>query len=574
MNAIRYGVLVACAMMSGTLFPVRGQSYPMPMDRLPLLSSNFAEMRATHLHSGIDIKTGGVEGKEVKSVADGYICRIGIKPYGYGRVLYVAHPDGHTTVYGHLSRFSPRIETYVRERREALKRHSVDLFPKKNEFPVKAGEVIAWSGNSGRSFGPHLHFEVRETATQRVLNPVSGGFIRTRDTIPPRILSVGYYEVDTVSGVPFRQLAGRMETVRHSSGRYGLVRSFSVSRPGYFVVEVTDRKNGTNNTMGIYRIMAKVDGETVFDLKMDGFSFDEGRYVSSVAEYALQRGSRNEIFRLIRQKGNRFPGYGDTPQGILIQPDRVREMEIIVVDDCSNISTLRFALEYVPRENGGQVVVPVYSDILDCRRDYVRTTGNLTVRIPAGALYESLFYRQGKADIAPVADIGTVVLSDCYRVHEEDVPLFSAAEVSVSVAIPDSLRQHVMVARVGSDGRLSPVGGHWEVDAVRSRIGSFGTYCVVADLMAPEIHPSFAPGADLSRYRSISFMLKDNFSGIATFDLMIDGKWAILEHNVMKGSVTHYFDDSLASDGRAHKLRLVVKDGVGNVSAFECEFIR
>ena len=150
-----------------------------------LCSSNFGEMRPDHFHSGVDIKTDGVEGKPVVAVADGYISRIVVQPSGYGQALYVTHPDGTTSVYGHLSRFRSDIDSLVRTERYRRQRNSVDIFFNEEEYPVRRGETIALSGNTGNSFGPHLHFEIRETATQRTLNLIAQGVIRVADTQKP-----------------------------------------------------------------------------------------------------------------------------------------------------------------------------------------------------------------------------------------------------------------------------------------------------------------------------------------------------------------------------------------------------
>lgn len=176
------------------IFPLR--------DVAGLYSANFGEMRPNHFHSGIDIKTDGVTGKPVLATADGYISRIAVTPGGYGRAIYITHPNGTTSVYGHLSKFRDDIEKYVHEERYRTRRNSINLYPSADRFPLKQGEQFAWSGNTGSSAGPHLHFEIRDSRTQRTLNTISSGVIRTRDDIPPRLVKLYYVEVDSVRGVP------------------------------------------------------------------------------------------------------------------------------------------------------------------------------------------------------------------------------------------------------------------------------------------------------------------------------------------------------------------------------------
>lgn len=196
------------------IFPLR--------DVAGLYSANFGEMRPNHFHSGIDIKTDGVTGKPVLATADGYISRIAVTPGGYGRAIYITHPNGTTSVYGHLSKFRDDIEKYVHEERYRTRRNSINLYPSADRFPLKQGEQFAWSGNTGSSAGPHLHFEIRDSRTQRTLNTISSGVIRTRDDIPPRLVKLYYVEVDSVRGVPVHARPRPVELVEKTPGRYAL----------------------------------------------------------------------------------------------------------------------------------------------------------------------------------------------------------------------------------------------------------------------------------------------------------------------------------------------------------------
>lgn len=190
-----------------------------------LYSANFGEMRPNHFHSGIDIKTDGMTGKPVLATADGYISRIAVTPGGYGRAIYITHPNGTTSVYGHLSKFRDDIEKYVHEERYRTRRNSINLYPSADRFPLKQGEQFAWSGNTGSSAGPHLHFEIRDSRTQRTLNTISSGVIRTRDDIPPRLVKLYYVEVDSVRGVPVHARPRPVELVEKTPGRYALKQS-------------------------------------------------------------------------------------------------------------------------------------------------------------------------------------------------------------------------------------------------------------------------------------------------------------------------------------------------------------
>ena len=277
--------------------------YPV-LDVSRLYAANFGELRPAHFHAGIDIKTDGVEGKPLVAVADGYVSRVSLAAGGYGRAIYLTLDNGTTAVYGHLQRFRDDIEKRVREERYRNRSNGADLRFDAAEWPVRQGDTIGFSGNSGSSMGPHLHFELRDTPTQRLRNVVREGVIRPEDDLPPRIMRLHYIEVDTLDGIPVHRRPVSYAVVREAEGRYRLTREEPVGtgRKGYFVAEVTDRRNGVHNTFGVWRVSLAVDGEPRFEYRMDGFTHDLSRCCDAVSCYPMQLGSRNEAIRLARME--------------------------------------------------------------------------------------------------------------------------------------------------------------------------------------------------------------------------------------------------------------------------------
>ncbi|MBQ4540159.1 MAG: M23 family metallopeptidase, partial [Alistipes sp.] len=285
-------IVMLCAAFSAAAQSLNPADYDFPLrDVAGYYSANFGEMRPNHFHSGTDFKTDGVEGKPVVAVADGYVSRILQSPSGYGLALYVVHPNGTTSVYGHLSRFRSDIAEYVKVERRRLKQSRVDLYCKAGQFTVKRGEEIARSGNTGSSQGPHLHFEIRDSRTGKTFNIIEQGIVKPKDTISPYIMKVHYIEVDSVGGVP---LNSRPETYAvhkadNTTYRTAQKTPIKVGRNGYFVVETSDRKNDVANTYGVYNLVAKIDGKAVFEYRNDGFTFDLSRYCNAVSYYPIQR---------------------------------------------------------------------------------------------------------------------------------------------------------------------------------------------------------------------------------------------------------------------------------------------
>ena len=558
--------------------------YRVPID-IPLLpSANFAETRPNHLHSGVDIKTQGVEGQPIHSVADGYISRIGIAPWGYGRVLYVAHPNGTTSVYAHMQKFIPEIESYVNSERYRRKIHNVDLYPAADKFPVRRGDLIGYSGNSGASGGPHLHFEVRESATQRPVNVLARGYLKMTDNIPPRIVNLYYIECDTVGIVPVYSRPRLLGVKSTSSGEYVLngVETVTVGPRGYFVLEVTDRKDGTYNTMGVYGIDLMVDGEQIYGFRLDSFGFDQTRYVNSLMQYDMQEGNRNQLLRLARQEGNELPVFTTVRDGglIVLDDDLVHPVEIKVFDDNGNLSTLSFNIKRRSSQNQFYNANDVVGVQVDCKKSFTQSLPGVEVSIPAGALYESIFYRQEEADEHPRSGGNASKMkrySPVYSLHDSEVPLHSALTLSITPSedIPQSLADKLCLASVSGDGsRYSYAGGSYSNGVVTGSLRSFGRYCIVADTIPPRILSSFSDGADLRRTKSIYFTTSDDFSGVASYTATIDGQWIAFEQG-RGGRITHYFDLSpVQYDGGSHTLEITVKDSKGNTTTLTREFVR
>jgi murein DD-endopeptidase MepM/ murein hydrolase activator NlpD len=550
--------------------------YRSPLDIPLVLSANFAETRVNHLHSGIDIKTDGVEGKTVYAAADGYIARIGVAPRGFGRVLYVAHPNGTTTVYAHMQKFTPKIEKYLNDERYAKRKHGIDIYLDSTTFPVKKGEVIGYSGNSGSSTGPHLHFELRETASQKPLNLLTLGMYDIKDDISPSIVKLYYVKTDNEGGINTPVARRTIEVKKTSEGRYVTAdtTAVKVGRNGYFILEVTDRKNNTNNTMGIYRISTKMDNKPLFGFALDGFLFSDTKYVNSLCDYGMQRGSRNQMMRLARQENNKLPVYEKLPGSgcINIADNKRHKMSIEVEDDNGNISTLSFSIrQHDEPVNNRNIGEPVF-----CTHDYYRNFGKLYVLIPANSLYESTYLNisltylqlQGKAAT-------TKLYSPIYNVGYGDIPLHKAIYMSIKAdSVPQALQSKLCLAILSRDNTtFSYAGGTYNNGEVSGNVSVFGNYALVADTTAPTVTPDFKEGENLGGRKSISFTLKDDFSGISSFNATIDGKWILFEQK--GGVVTHYFDNErIAYDNTPHKLSLTVTDNKGNKTEITRSFTR
>ena len=540
-------------------------------------SANFGEMRPNHFHSGTDFKTNGVEGKPVIAVADGYVSRILQSPTGYGLALYVVHPNGTTSVYGHLSRFRKDIADYVFAERHRLKQSRVDLYCKAGQFTVKRGEEIARSGNTGSSQGPHLHFEIRDSRTGKTFNIIKQGIVTPKDDISPYIMKVHYIEVDTVRGVPVHSRPATYAVHKADNTTYRTAQQspIKVGRKGYFVVETSDRKNDVANTYGVYNLVEKIDGKTIFEYRNDGFTFDLSRYCNAVSYYPIQRSSRNEAMRTaLLQGGTKYFYPTLVNRGVVTTTaEQTRDVEFLITDDCGNTSTLKFKIVGKADADCFKGEIDQEAYIVEYNHDFADKVDDvLSVVIPKGALYESIAMKMERSDVEIKADSTISVLSPAYTIHDADTPLQTSIGVVFSMPIEEALQPYTAMASVAANGRLSYIGGTYRNRRFTARTSTFGTFCLVADRTAPVIRPQFTDGQDCRSRNSISFRLSDNFSGVSTYTATIDGQWVAIDYARSRATINLSAEG--ITGGKSHTVQITVKDSCGNTATWQGTIIR
>lgn len=552
-------------------------TYPL-RDVAGYYSANFAEMRPNHFHSGIDFKTDGVTGKSVVAVADGYVSRVLRSPSGYGLALYVNHPNGTTSVYGHLSRFRKDIEEFVFAERHRRKSSRVDIECKPDQFIVKKGEEIAKSGNTGSSQGPHLHFELRETASQKTLNIIANGIIKPKDDISPYMMKVHYVEIDTISGVPCHSKLATYTVNKADDSTYRTAQKspIKVGRKGYFILEASDRKNDCANTYGVYNIKAKVDNETYFEYSNDGFPFSLSRYCNAVSYYPIQRNSRNEVMLIASMEGGTDYFYPTIRnRGIITcKADQKRNITFIATDDCGNTSTLSFEIVGKSDDECFKGSLPEGTHIVQHNHDFAaKVDDTFSVVIPKGSLYESIALNMQRSEVTPFHPDTTVrILSAAYTIHTNQTPLQSSIGLIFSTPVEKELQPYVVMASVGSNGRIYCDGGTYRHNRLTARTTSFGTYCLATDTTPPTIRPTFDNGADFSKRDYLSFRLSDNFSGVSSYAVTIDGEWVPVESS--GGRITVNLREEGIKGDKSHNVKVTLRDGCGNRAQWEGTFIR
>lgn len=552
----RFGCFLFLLYLTGAAFSIYGQELPNPFKFPVLLSGSFGELRSNHFHSGIDFKTQGAEGKPIYAVMDGYVYRVSVSPGGYGNALYINHPDGTTTVYGHLLSYSQPVEAYIKEQQYAQESFSVNLYPEPDRFPVKKGELIALSGNTGSSGGPHLHFEVRDTESGDVLDPIVYYKNQIKDTEPPRIQAIMVYPVEgegIVNGKSVKQ-----EFKQIVSDKTGKTITAKISAWGRIGIGIKayDYMDNTHHIYGVKDIILKVDGETIFHSDIDRYSIADTRYLNSFVDYADWINNRSFYMKSFVEPGNKLCFIESKDRGyITIDQEREYELEYILTDAFGNSAQLHFLVEgkeqpiEAPKTEGRELFV--------WRSENKFGAKGIRLTIPKGNLYDSFYFKYNIKD-------SPCDLADLHILHNEPVPIHRNAQLSLRL-LKDPLedKSKYGIVRVNK-GRRSWIGGTYRNGWIDADIRDFGQYTLAMDTVAPTIIP-VDPSTWKSK-RQIVFRLTDNLSGVKTYRGEINGKYVLFERN-NRSVITYHIDETRLGEGE-HTLRLTVQDSCGNEAVY------
>lgn len=548
--------------------PSGNRPFVNPMREAPSLSASFAELRADHFHSGIDYRTGGVQGKDVLAIDEGYVYRIAVSPTGFGKVLYVRHSSGYSSVYAHLRSFRSDIEDYVKQNQYIQKSFSVSLFPQRNQFRVERGEVIALSGNSGGSSGPHLHFELRDSATEDPVNPLMFDF-GISDRMRPVIDRVILYPLSRRASVNRSHSTSVYQTVP-SDGSYGISAATVPVVYGEvgLGIKCWDTFDNSSNRCGVYSIELIADGLKVFSFTADRFSYSETRYINAHIDYAARATTGDYIHRLHIQPGDRLSMYdGHVARGVLkFTDDLEHEIKIVVTDNHNNRSWVTFRVKSVatpplpPAEINCSKVLP-WGKASDFTADGVR------IHFPAGAFYDTVWFNHRTRKNT------NGFLSPVHSLHDETVAVHDRFRLSIrpDTVIP-GLESKLCLARINNKGNVSYAGGKYSYGFVSGEFNSLGDYAVTVDTVPPTARLSFARGADLSGRSQFTATINDDFSGIKSYEMLIDGEWMLAEYDAKNNLLICRPERSRLKENTVHSLELKVTDNLGNVTVLKSEF--
>ncbi len=542
-----------------------------PMDIPMVLAGNFMELRAGHFHSGLDFKTNGREGEPVKAVKAGFVSRIRSSPWGFGKALYVQHADGTTTVYGHLSRFAGAIAEVALKAHYEGRASTIDTWPPAGSLEVKQGEVIAWSGNTGGSSAPHLHFELRHTGDQHAIDPQGNG-ITLADGIAPEILGVRLYPLDSASRAAPYPGKARGFAASKANGSHALNAGARVAAIGTvgLAVHAIDRYDLSPNKCGVRRIDLLVDSVPAFSVHLDEVDFDLNRYCDAHMDYALYKDQDMHYHRLYKLPNNPLAIYGSEPmQGrIDLKPGERRKITIVVTDANGNTSTLRFLLHGADEAEAATWPRPKRSGTrFDHAVENRFTRDDLRFVLPPLALYDDLDLTWSTS---PKPNGAFAAL---HHLGDPLTPMRLAGRVSIRTDdLPAAIRDKAVVARMDGPGRYAAQGGTWEAGWVSADVRAFGSFTVLVDTVPPKVTPVDLQ-ADLSGHHGFTIRVSDDLSGIDRWTATLDGKWILMEYDPKAKTLVHHFDAYSEGTG-SRVLKLDVADERKNSSSLSFSFTR
>lgn len=535
-----------------------------PVAAPPAIVANFGELRSNHWHMGLDVRTNQRVNMPVVATADGYISRVSVRPFGFGQAIYISHPNGLTTVYGHLNKFFPKLENFITQEQEKQHSWEIELNLTKTQFPVKKGQFIAYSGSTGSSQGPHVHFEIRNTQTERCINPLFFD-LPLPDNVPPTFTKLGMYNGN-------KSIYDQTPLIYPVKKRgLGYFLKDSIIKTGFsklfFAIGALDHVSKSANPIGIYGARIKFDGQTLIEFALDSMDYDETEYVNAHIDYKYTYNGNSYLQLLSLLPGNKSRAYRNAiNDGVITLNDTtIHTVRIEIMDLRHHISVLNFKIKHdesLAAQLGypsRKMVAPNYVTIFE-QEDF-------ELYLPEFALYDSMQPFFSRTEQALPNSI-----SKLFRFSDASIPTHGQLTVRIKpdVVIPDLLRNKIVVRR--TDGRNTSIKkAEWQQDWLAAKFSDFGSYQAFTDNTPPTVNGlGTADTIDLSRSTQLVFYPKDN-SGMEKFEAELDDQWLMFTND--KGAAWVYSFDERCPYG-VHHLKIRLEDLVGNSTEKEWWFKR
>ena len=559
MRFLIFCFLFSSALLAQTQYPK--DYFSPPLDIPMQLSGNFGELRPNHFHAGFDFKTQQKEGLKVYASADGYVSRIKISTFGNGKTIYINHPNGYTTVYAHLQKAVGPIQDFISQTHYKEQAFEIEMYLKPGEIPIKKGEWIALSGNTGASEGPHLHYEIRDTQSEYIINPLHFGFdLGIKDTKKPTLSGLYVYPLFSTT-VNKSQRSIVLNYSLQKDGTY-LADKVVANGPIGFGITTDDYDDVSFNKNGAYSVKSFFNGHPSFGFQFDTYSFDDMRYVNALIDYAKYKKTSQRVQKLFMNSKYNLPFImtNETRGQIIPVPNLDGLYRIEVGDYFGNTTLVSIPIQY----DTTPVILPTESTaskyLIRSTKDNIFEKDNVSVFFPAGTFYD---------DFTLNFDVRDSIL----YLHDDSVPAHTNFIVSISNSkLSNEKIDKTYIARI--DGEKLIYNSTYRKDSIfSSRVKTLGKYKLVTDTLAPKISMSRPIEGKWVSQNLIQLQISDSGSGIKTYNGYLNGKWVLFEYDNKTNTISHYFNDEFLLNG-TNELKVIVNDAMGNSATFETQFSR
>lgn len=532
-----------------------------PLD-IPLqLSGNFGELRPNHFHSGFDFKTQGLEGLKVYAAAEGYISRIKISEDGYGKAIYITHPNGFTTVYGHLQSGFGTIESYIKKKQYEFKSYEIEVFPNANELIVKKGDTIAVSGNTGGSSGPHLHFEIRDTKSEKIINPLFFGFDENiTDSKPPVLNSLFVYPLNDETIVNNSRKSFLLDVSEQKDGTYLSEKVFANDKIG-FGISADDFDNVSWNKNGIFKVETFLNGKPDLRYQFDTFSFDESKYVNALIDYSYYKSTGQRIQKLFAKVI--YPltivDFGIDKGVVQVTPNLEQNYRIEVSDFNGNVTIINIPIQFSNKFSKIKEVISKPKYFLYASRDNIFKKDNVTVNFKEDTFLEDFYFDME-------------VKENKLQLFKDIFPAFK--NFSIIFEKNNETQKDKFFIGLVDGKKIKYFDTKYRENSFTIFTKYLGEYKLLKDTIAPTVRITKAiEGKWISNQKELQFVISDDLSGVNSYNGYLNGEWILFEYETKTKKLTHNFSDGLVREGK-NELKLVVTDNVGNSTIFETQFFR
>jgi len=523
-----------------------------PIDAPFDLSGTFGEFRS-RFHTGIDFKSRGVQGQKIFSIEDGYVSRIEVNNYGYGKVIYIDHLNGFTSVYAHLKNFSPELDEYVKSELYKSKRNSIKKFPKKNQLRINKGEVIGYSGNTGRSFGPHLHFEIRDTKSQDAINPLMFNYSYKDDERP---IIRGLYIINEnnslVRNSPIRKKVKKINDSTYTVDDFEYNGKIGIGLDIYDI-----QYKNLYNQNGVYKIELFIDSTLKYSYKMDKIKFSENHYKKIMYDYLSLAQKNKKVLKIYTPRNSDLSFLKNNKFNGIINSDSIRNNSLLVrVSDWNgNSSSIKFnikANDSISRRssyNGIEILT---------NQNYTLNKNSSIIEIGKNTFYDDLL-------------MNISYQSDTLNLGKEKDPFRSSITIKLPHKISDTLELRQSFVGKIINRKISYISSKKNKSYIYASTSSLGEYIISKDTLKPDIKPiNFTNKSNIKVKNTLKLRLKDDLSGIKNYSSYFNGNWALFEYEPKSNMIFHNLSDGIIKDGE-NELIIKYEDGVGNKGVYQAK---